>query len=119
MANLNRVLLLGNCTRDPELKYLPTGTALCVFSLAINRKWANQDGEQKEETCFVDIKAFGKRAETITDYVKKGDPLFIEGRLSFEQWENKDGEKRSALRVICESFQFLKFNNRNKGEKNE
>ncbi len=107
MANVNKVILIGNLTRDPELKYLPSQTAVCEFGLAVNRRWTAQDGTQKEETTFVDCSSFGRQAETLSKYVKKGNPLFIEGRLKLDQWEAQDGSKRSKMRVVIENFQFL------------
>ena len=107
MANLNKVLLMGNITRDPELKYMPNQTAVCDVSLAVNRTWTGQDGVKKEEVTFVDCSCFGKTAEILSKYKKKGDPLFIEGRLKLDQWEAQDGSKRSKMRVIIENFQFL------------
>src|SRR4051812_38719327 len=107
MANLNKVLLIGNLTRDPELKYLPNQPAVCDFGLAVNRTWTGQDGTKKEETTFVDCSCFGKTAEILSKYKKKGDPLFVEGRLKLDQWEAQDGGKRSKMRVIVENFQFL------------
>lgn len=107
MANLNKVLLMGNLTRDPQLSYLPSQTAVVEFGLAINRRFKKQDGTQGEESCFVDCQMFGKRAEVINKYLKKGDPLFLEGRLKFDQWQSQDGSKRSKLRVFVENFEFL------------
>jgi single-strand DNA-binding protein len=107
MANLNKVMLMGNITRDPELKYMPNQTAVCDFGLAINRTWTGQDGVKKEETTFVDCSCFGKTAEILSKYKKKGDPLFVDGRLKLDQWEAQDGTKRSKMRVIVENFQFL------------
>src|SRR3954468_3199782 len=107
MANLNKVLLMGNITRDPELKYLPNQTAVCDFGLAVNRTWTGQDGVKKEEVTFVDCSCFGKTAEILSKYKKKGDPLFVEGRLKLDQWEAQDGSKRSKLKVVVENFQFL------------
>lgn len=107
MANLNKVLLMGNITRDPELKYMPNQTAVCDFGLAVNRTWTGQDGVKKEEVTFVDCSCFGKTAEILSKYKKKGDPLFVEGRLKLDQWEAQDGSKRSKMRVIVENFQFL------------
>lgn len=107
MANLNKVMLMGNITRDPELKYMPNQTAVCDFGLAVNRTWTGQDGVKKEEVTFVDCTCFAKTAEILTKYKKKGDPLFIEGRLKLDTWEAQDGGKRSKLRVIVENFQFL------------
>lgn len=106
MANYNKVLLIGNLTRDPELRYTPGGTAVADFGMAINRTWKGQDGEKREEVCFVDITAWAKQAEQIQQYCRKGRSLFVEGRLQFDQWE-KDGQKRSRLRVVLENFQFL------------
>lgn len=107
MANLNKVLLMGNITRDPELKFMPNQTAVCDFGLAVNRTWTGQDGVKKEEVTFVDCSCFGKTAEILSKYKKKGDPLFVEGRLKLDQWEAQDGSKRSKMRVIVENFQFL------------
>ena len=107
MANFNKVLLLGNLTRDPQLSYLPSQTAVVDFGLAVNRKWKGQDGTMKEETCFVDCKAFGKSAENLNKFCKKGYPLFIEGRLTFDSWTATDGSKHSKHRVTVESFQLL------------
>lgn len=107
MANFNKVILMGNLTRDPQLRYLPSNTAVCDFGLAVNRKWRGQDGEMKEETCFVDVDAFGRSAETIKQYMNKGKPILVEGRLRFHQWTTDDGQKRSKLSVVAESFQFV------------
>jgi len=107
MANLNKVFLMGNLTRNPELRYTPSGTAVASFGVAVNRNWTGQDGEKKEEVCFVDISAFGRIAEVINEYFSKGKPIFVEGRLQFNQWETKDGQKRSTLRVVAENFQFI------------
>ncbi|MBS3733502.1 MAG: single-stranded DNA-binding protein [Phycisphaerae bacterium] len=107
MANYNKVLLIGNLTRDPQLTYLPSQTPVTEIGLAVNRRWRGQDGEQREETCFVDCKAFGRQAEVLNQYMSKGRPLFIEGRLQLDTWEGKDGQKRSKHRVVIERFQFL------------
>jgi single-strand DNA-binding protein len=107
MANFNKVLLMGNITRDLELKYLPSQTAVCEFGLAVSRNWTGADGVKKEEVTFVDCNCFGKTAEILAKYKKKGDPLFVEGRLKLDQWEAQDGSKRSKLRVVVENFQFL------------
>ena len=108
MANFNKVILMGNLTRDPELRYTPKGTAIAKIGLAINRKWKSESGEMKEETTFVDVNAFGKTAETIGQYLKKGRPILIEGRLRYETWEDKQTkQKRSKLGVVLETFQFL------------
>ena len=108
MANFNKVILAGNLTRDPELRYTPKGTAIAKIGLAINRKWRSESGEMKDETTFVDVDAFGKTAETIGQYLKKGRPVLVEGRLRYETWEDKQsGQKRSKLGVVMESFQFM------------
>ena len=107
MASFNKVILLGNLTRDPQLSYLPSQTPVVEFGLAINRKFKKQDGSQGEEVCYVDCQMFGKRAEVINKYVKKGNPLFVEGRLKFDSWQGKDGQKRSKLRVFVENFEFI------------
>jgi len=107
MANFNKILLMGNLTRDPQLSYLPSQTAVVDFGLAVNRKWTSRDGEAKEEVCFVDCRAFSRTAENINKYLKKGDPLFIEGRLTFNTWTAQDGTRRSKHRVTVENFQFL------------
>ena len=107
MANYNKVLLIGNLTRDPQLSYLPSQTAVVEFGLAVNRQWTGKDGQKKESTCFVDCQAFAGRAETINKYLKKGSPLFVEGRLDFDQWTAQDGSKRSKHRITVEGFQFL------------
>jgi single-strand DNA-binding protein len=109
MASFNKVILVGNLTRDIELKYLPKGTAVCNLSLAVNRRWKTEAGEEKEDVYFAECKAFGKQAETIAQYVKKGHPMMVEGRLTREEWDDKKtGEKRSTTRIMIETFQFLK-----------
>lgn len=109
MASFNKVILIGNLTRDPELKYLPKGTAVCGISMAVNRRWKNEVGEDKEDVYFADCRSFGKQAEVLAQYVKKGHPLMVEGRLSRDEWEDKKtGEKKSATRIVIEQFQFLK-----------
>ena len=107
MSSFNKVILLGNLTRDPQLSYLPSQTAVVEFGLAINRKFKKQDGSQGEEVCFVDCQMFGKRAEVINKYVKRGNQLFVEGRLKFDSWQGQDGQKRSKLRVMVENFEFI------------
>ncbi len=107
MAAYNKVILVGNLTRDPQMSYLPSQTAVVDFGLAVNRKWTSKEGEKKEDTCFIDCRAFGKQAETINKYLKKGNPVFIDGRLSFDQWTAQDGTKRSRHRITVEGFQFL------------
>jgi single-strand DNA-binding protein len=108
MANFNRVLLLGNLTRDPQLKYLPSQTPVVEFGLACNRKYKTQTGEDREEATFVECAAFGRPAEIINQYCTKGRPLFIEGRLKYDSWEDKQGGgKRNKLSVVVENFQLL------------
>lgn len=106
MANFNKVILLGNLTRDIELRHTQSGLALAKFGMAINRKWT-QNGEQKESTCFVDLTAWGRQAEVLAQYMKKGRPLFVEGRLEYSTWEGQDGQKRNKLEVVVETFQFV------------
>lgn len=108
MPNLNKVMLMGNLTRDPELRYTPNNTAVTKIGMAINRRWRNQQsGEQQEETTFVDCTAFGRQAELLNEYMRKGRPLFIEGRLNLRQWQAQDGQNRSKLEVVIEQFQFI------------
>jgi single-strand DNA-binding protein len=108
MASFNKVILAGNLTRDPELRYTPKGTAVARLGIACNRKWKSETGEMKEEVTFVDVDAFGKTAETIGQYLKKGRPILIEGRLRYDTWEDKQsGQKKSKLSVVLENFQFL------------
>jgi single-strand DNA-binding protein len=108
MASFNKVILAGNLTRDPELRYTPKGTAIARLGLACNRKWKSETGEMKEEVTFVDVDAFGKTAETIGQYLKKGRPILIEGRLRYDTWEDKQTkQKKSKLGVVLENFQFL------------
>ena len=108
MTGFNRVMLMGNVTRDPQLKYLPSQTPVAEFGLAVNRKFKTAQGEEREEVAFIEITAFGKQAEVIHQYCAKGKPLFVEGRLKFDQWDDKEtGQKRSKLSVILESFQFI------------
>ena len=107
MANFNKVLLMGNLTRDPQLSYTPNQTAVVDFGLAVNRRWKSREGEDREETCFIDCRAFAGRAETINKYLSKGRLLFVEGRLTFNAWTAQDGTKRSKHRVTVENFQFL------------
>ena len=120
MASFNKVILVGNLTRDPELRYTPKGTAIAKIGLAVNRTWTNEAGEKKEEVTFVDVDAFGKTAEIIGQYLKKGRPILIEGRLRLDQWDDKQtGQKRSRLGVVMESFQFLDSGGTRGGEGGE
>src|ERR1700679_3281210 len=109
MANFNKVLLMGNLTRDPQLKYLPsTNLPVAEFGIAVNRKWKAPTGEDREEVCFVDCSAFGKTGELINQYFTKGKPIFIEGRIKYDSWEDKQGGgKRSKISVVIENFQFV------------
>lgn len=107
MAGYNRVVLLGNLTRDPQLRYLPNNKAVCEFGLAVNRRWRDADGNQHDDVCFVDLSAFGRQAETINQYMSKGKPILVEGRLKFDSWTAQDGSKRSKLSVVVENFQFV------------
>ena len=108
MASFNRVILAGNLTRDPELRYTPKGLAIAHFSLAINWTWKNETGETKEEVTFVEIDAFGRQAEVIGQYMKKGKPFLVEGRLKLDQWEDKNThQKQSKLKVVLEGFSFI------------
>jgi single-strand DNA-binding protein len=107
MPNLNRVMLMGNLTRDVDLRYTPNNTAVAQISLAINHKYKTGDGEQKEEVVFVDCEAWGRTAEVLNQYLRKGRPVYLEGRLKLDQWQDKEGNNRSKLKVVVESFQFI------------
>jgi single-strand DNA-binding protein len=107
MASFNRVFLMGNLTRDPQLRYLPSNLAVCEFGVAMNRRFRDRDGNQREEVCFVDVTAWGRQAETINQYLSKGRGIFVEGRLKLDQWTGQDGQKRSKLTVVAENFQFI------------
>ena len=108
MPNVNKIILIGNLTRDPQTKQLPTQSLVTEFGLAMNRKFKSHDGEDREEVCFVDCAAFGRQAEVIQKYCRKGKQLYIEGRLRYDSWDDKNGHgKRSKLSVVVESFQFL------------
>lgn len=108
MASLNKVFLMGNLTRDPETRVTASGLNICKFGLAVNRTFTGQDGQKKEEATFVDVDAFGKTAETISRFMKKGRAIFIEGRLRLDEWDDKTtGQKRSKLGVVCDNFQFI------------
>ena len=111
MANFNKVILAGNLTRDPELRYTPKGMAIAKITLAINRTWKTETGETKEEVTFVDVDAFGRQAEVIAQYMKKGRPFLVEGRLKLDQWEDKNThQKQSKLKVVLEGFSFIDSN---------
>ncbi|OPX25289.1 MAG: hypothetical protein B1H04_00190 [Planctomycetales bacterium 4484_123] len=107
MAYYNRVILVGNLTRDPQLSFLPSGTPVCEFGLAINRRWRGSGGEPREETCFIDCRCYGKQAETFNQHMSKGQCVLVEGRLQYDTWEGQDGQKRSKHRVFVQAFQFL------------
>ena len=108
MASFNKVVLVGNLTRDPELRYTPKGTAIAKIGLAVNRVWTNEAGEKKEEVTFVDVDVFGRTAENVGQYMRKGRPILIEGRLRLDQWDDKQtGQKKSKLGVVAETVQFL------------
>ena len=107
MASFNKVILMGNLTRDPELRYTPKGTAIAKIGLAVNRVWTNEAGEKKEEVTFVDVEVFGRTAENIGQYMRKGRPILIEGRLKLDQWDDKQtGQKRSGLASWRKRFNF-------------
>lgn len=107
MASLNKVLLMGNLTRDPEVRHTPKGTAVGDLAMAINMTYKAQDGTEKEEVCYVDVVVWGRQAETCRDYLTKGAPVFVEGRLQLDQWEGPEGEKKSRMRVRADRVQFL------------
>ena len=108
MSSLNKVFLMGNLTRDPQLRFIDNGTPVAEFGMAINRQWRDQSGSNKEEVCFVDVTVWGRRAEVVNEYLRKGRPVFIEGRLKYDTWEARDGGgKRSKLRVVADNFQFI------------
>ena len=107
MATYNRVILMGNLTRDPQLSYTPANTALCKFGLAMNRKWKDREGNPQEEVCFVDCALFGRGAETFNQYMSKGRSVLVEGRLQFQQWTTPEGQKRTKHEVVVDNFTFV------------
>ena len=107
MADYNKVLLMGRLTRDIELRYTSNNQAVANIGLAVNRRWRSKEGEDREETTFVDCEAWGRTAEVMSQYLSKGRPVFIEGRLKLDQWQDKDGSNRSRLRVVVDNFQFI------------
>ncbi len=108
MASYNKVILMGNLTRDPELRQTQSGTSVCRFSIAVNRSFNSQDGSSRDETCFIEIDSFGKSAENIAKYFNKGKPILVEGRLRQDSWEDKQsGQKRTKLMVVLERFEFV------------
>ncbi|MBM4144099.1 MAG: single-stranded DNA-binding protein [Lentisphaerae bacterium] len=106
MASLNKVFLAGNLTRDPEVRYTPSGTAVSDLGMAVNRKFRSANGEDREETCFVTVVVWARQAETCGQYLRKGSPILVEGRLQYDEWE-REGQKQSRLRVVAERVQFL------------
>jgi single-strand DNA-binding protein len=106
MANLNKVLLIGRLTRDPELRYIPSGAAVAEFGFAVNRYYTS-GGERKEDTCFLEVSAWGKLGETVQNYLKKGRQVFVEGHLTYSEWQTQEGQKRSRIRVVADNIQFL------------
>ena len=107
MASLNKVLLIGNLTRDPEVRMLPSGMAVCNFGLAVSRNFKDAEGNRREEATFVDVESFGPRGEALARFFSKGKPIFVEGRLKLDQWESQTGEKRSRLLVDLENWEFV------------
>jgi len=107
MASLNKVLLIGNLTRDPEVRMMSSGRPVCNFGLALNRNYKDAEGNKKEEVTFVDVECFGPRAEAVGRFFSKGRAIFVEGRSKLDQWETKEGEKRSAIRVVLDNFEFV------------
>lgn len=117
MASFNKVIIAGNLTRDPELRYTPKGTAVARITLAVNRTWKSESGESKEEVSFVDVDVWGRQAEVIGQYMKKGRPLLVEGRLKQDSWEDKNTkQKQTKLKVVLESFSFIDSNRSGEGE---
>ena len=107
MPSLNKVLLIGNLTRDPDVRMMSNGRPVCNFGLALNRNYKDSEGNRKEEVTFVDVECFGPRAEAVAKFFTKGRSIFVEGRLKLDQWESKEGEKRSAIRVVLDNFEFV------------
>ena len=115
-ANLNKVLLIGNLTRDPELRYIPSGSAVATFTVAVNRVYKDQAGEKKEQTSFIRVVVWGRRAEVCGEYLSKGSPVFVEGRLQSRDWETQDGQKRNTVEVIADNIQFLRSGTKQGGQ---
>ena len=115
MASYNRIILVGNLTRDPELSYTPSNTAVCKFGIATNRKWKDREGNEREEVCFVDCTLFGRSGEVFKQYMSKGSPALVEGRLQLDRWTTENGEKRSRHQVFVENFTFLGGGSRSDG----
>ena len=112
MASLNKVFLIGNLTRDPELRYIPSGSAVATFTIGVNRVYTTQSGEKKEQVSFLRIVVWGRRAEVCGEYLSKGSPVFIEGRLQSRDWQTQDGQKRNTVEVIADNVQFLRMGNK-------
>jgi len=106
MANFNKVIMLGNLTRDPELRYTPSGSAVCEFGIATNRTYTTSDGQEREDTCFVDVSIWGRRGEVVSEYFSKGRPILIEGRLNYDTWETPDG-RQSKHTIVAYNFEFV------------
>jgi len=109
MASLNKVFLIGNLTRDPELRYIPSGSAVCTFTVAVNRVFKSQAGEKKEQTSFIRVVVWARRAEVCGEYLSKGSPVFVEGRIQSRDWETQDGQKRNTVEVVADNIQFLRM----------
>ncbi|MDR0428767.1 MAG: single-stranded DNA-binding protein [Puniceicoccales bacterium] len=116
MASFNKVIIVGNLTRDPELRVIPNGTSVCRFTLAVSRQFRNTDGSSREEVLFIDVDSFGRQADTISRFMTKGKPILVEGRLKLDQWETPNGEKRSKILIVVENFQFLGTSPRGDGD---
>ncbi len=115
MANFNKVMLMGNLTRDPELRYIPSGAAVTSFDLAVNRIYNTQSGEKKKDTCFIRVVVWGKVAEVCGEYLSKGSPVFVEGRLQSRNWVSQEGQKRSTIEVVANNVQFLRSKSQQQG----
>ena len=107
MASLNKVFLIGNLVRPPELRYTPSGTAVADMRLAVNRNYTTQSGEKREDTCFLTVVVWGKQAESCGEYLDKGSPILVEGRLQTRDWETKDGQKRNVVEIVADRVQFM------------
>lgn len=108
MASLNKVLLIGNLTRDPELRYIPSGSAVATFTIGVNRVYTTPAGEKKEQASFIRIVVWGRRAEVCGEYLSKGSPVFVEGRMQSRDWQTQDGQKRNTVEVVADNIQFLR-----------
>ena len=107
MPSYNKVMIMGHLTRDPDLKSLPSGTSVCEFGVAINESYTDKDGQKQERACFVEVEAWARQSEVIAEHLTKGSPIFIEGALKYESWENEDGDKRSRLKIRLIRFTFI------------